>query len=202
VDGHCQGDCQLLNAEFDTACIRLKVADWVQAINSGSNVHSAGITLRASGVAVWQPGHAVELTSGHRLQNTPIHLSTFPHEGPIVRCNGRPLERGIGLCHYHNSKSTAPSISCCFALSPEHYQETWRQVSTGAFTECSILIDVAPVLHKDYTSIWETEKNSSLYLLGASIVFRRALPMADSIEPQTSAASAASPQWRASAAGC
>jgi hypothetical protein len=140
-------------------------------------MHPAGMILRANCVAVRQPGQAVELTSDHRLYDMPIQLSTFPHEGPVVRCSGQFLERGIGLCNYDNSKSTAPSISCCTALSPEHYQETWRQVGTGGFNECSILVDVAPVLHRGYLSVWKIEKTKTLYLLGASIIFKRALPV-------------------------
>jgi hypothetical protein len=44
-------------------------------------------------------------------------------------------------------------------------------VSRGAFTECTISIEIAPVLTKGVRPTWDVQQNRSLFVLGAAIRF-------------------------------
>jgi hypothetical protein len=94
----------------------------------------------------------------------------------VPRCapTGKSLKRGIGLFNYLDTMhAPSSSIACWFVLAPDHYNETWAQVSRGAFTDCTILLELAPVQMKSLRPLWDVVKDRSLFVLGASIRFVR-----------------------------
>jgi hypothetical protein len=94
-------------------------------------------------------------SSGESIAHIPIEVGLS--QGPLTVGNGRPLEGGVGLFNYIRpeglrvnfvrSEGLRPpsAIACFIGLEPDFYNEVWAQVRSGAFSESSISLELAPV---------------------------------------------------------
>lgn len=157
--------------EFDSTFVTLKVTDWFQIISNNGPLDPPGLSMSAN-VALADE-HDLELSTKERLRDLSIGVSFV--EGTVLRGDGQPLERGIGRFNY--SKGTKGNVGCWFGLDPEHYREVWAQVRTGAATQCSITLEIAPLQKAGGFPRWDVDNNGSLFVLGASMHFSyRAIP--------------------------
>jgi hypothetical protein len=155
--------------EHDSTYVSLRVTDWIQTISNNSAISGSGVALRGHCFA--SVDYQLTLSTGEQLTKIPIQVDIVP--GPVTRGNGQQLERGIGLFNYIRTEGVRPpsAIGCWIGLDREHYDELWAQVRAGAFSECEILLDLAPVPGPGEAR-WLIRNNSaSLFVLGASISF-------------------------------
>jgi hypothetical protein len=95
-------------------------------------------------------------SSGESIAHIPIDVGLS--QGPLTVGNGRPLEGAVGLFNYIRperglrvnfvrSEGLRPpsAIACVIRLEPEFYNEVRAQVRSGAFSESSISLELAPV---------------------------------------------------------
>ena len=155
-------------AHLDWGYVFLKVTEWFQEIansNDPEGLEPLGMTLRANCV---DSSSNIRLSSNEQFSK--LHIDVHLTEGPVLLGNGKPVERGIGLVHYTTG---APSgFGCYIGLAPEHYKEVWAQVRSGAFSECTITLQVAPIDRSDRDRLWDVESNPRLFVLVAQILFR------------------------------
>jgi hypothetical protein len=155
--------------EFDSTFVTLKVTDWFQVISNTGPLDPPGLSMSAN-VALADE-HDLELSTQERLRDLSIGVSFA--EGTVLRGDGQPLARGIGRFNYSNGAKG--SVGCWFGLDPELYREAWAQVRAGA-TQCSITLEIAPLQKAGGFPRWDVDKNRSLFVLGASMHFHRAIP--------------------------
>src|SRR5262245_11839203 len=138
----------------------LRVVDWVQTISVQGAIDPAEHSLRFA-------------SSVESIAHIPIDVGLS--QGPLTVGNGRPLEGGVGIFNYIRpegglrvnfvrSEGLRPpsAIACVIGLEPDFYNEVWAQVRSGAFSESSILLELAPV---------QSPGRGSLLVTGASFHF-------------------------------
>jgi len=152
--------------EFDIAFIGLIVDDWIQSISNQSYMEPPSMTANCHAVDDFD----LSPSTGERITQIPIGVSISV--GPMTRGDRRPLERGIGLFNYSNSKGVSPVIGCYLGFDLDHYDEIWAQVRNGTFSTCTISLDLAP-FPKPGERLWKIEDNrASLFVMGAAVHFK------------------------------
>jgi len=110
----------------------------------------------------------VELSNGTKLGEAPVYVE-FVYELPN-------LERGIGTIELLDVEPDNVDAKANVYLEKPYFDELWKQVRKGGYTECDLMISVAPVLRKGTLSIWNVSERQSLFILNATISFARRLP--------------------------
>jgi hypothetical protein len=160
---------------LDRARLDLRVVDWIQSVSVQSSIDPAGASLRARCSAV--DGFHLSLSSGESITQIPIEVGLS--QDPITVGDGQPLERGVGVFNYifseglrfnyvrSEGQQPRSAIACYIGLAPDFYNEVWAQVRSGAFSESSISLDLAPV-QSPGQPVWQVTNRGSLFVLGAS----------------------------------
>lgn len=157
----------------DRAYVFLNVTNWVQAIASASDPEDVvmgdlpGMTLKANCVA---SDNSLRLSSKEEFSK--LWVEVYFTEGPLLLGNGKPPERGMGLFDYGKAIERIPSgVGCYIGFGPEHYKEIWAQVRSGAFSQCAIGLELAPLDRSGAYPLWDVENNRRLFVLGATVRF-------------------------------
>lgn len=154
---------------LDSTSILLKPLGWTQTISNLSPVDPPGLSMRTACLCVTR--RDLQLSTDEPFAG--LHLSVALVDGPpLIGQPARTIERGIGLFTY--LPATDESFSCIsgwFSLPSPHYRELWQQVSHGAFTDCEIALDIAPLRLQTAFAFWDVGQNPSLFILGAAVRF-------------------------------
>jgi hypothetical protein len=85
-----------------------------------------------------------------------------------------PGQRSIGFLDYSSGPAIPSEIGGSIHLPPDQYKDVWEQASRGAFTECIITMDLAPLDIPDdvgESPIWEVKTSPRLSIQGATVSF-------------------------------
>ena len=155
----------------------LKVTEWFQAIANGSDPEGGilsdppGMIMRAN--CVVDSASSIRLSSNEELPGLTGSVNLV--EGPLLLGSGKPPETDIGLFQYGKAVDRIPSgVYCHVGFDPEHYKEIWAQVRSGAFSQCTINLEVGPlpVPNRPLADpVWDVQNNPRLFVLGATVQF-------------------------------
>ena len=107
--------------------------------------------------------NSLQLSSKEVLSNLSIDVSLI--ERPLWLSTGEPPEKGIGVFDYIKAFRTYPSgITCHLGIEPERYKEIWAQVRSGAFSQCTAHLDVAPLDRSGAHPLWDVRGNYSPHM--------------------------------------
>jgi hypothetical protein len=147
---------------FDSTYLSFDVVQWRKAVSNKSPLHPPGLSLAVSCKA---RGGDLQVSTEEDFRSLEFHH--FVGSGPPLRGEpSRPLERGIGLLTYGRE-----GIGGWFCLDDLHYREVWAQISNATFSSSDIHLEIAPILHRGALPFWDVVQNSSLYILGAAVIF-------------------------------
>jgi hypothetical protein len=150
--------------------LHLKPTDWHQHLSTVAPITKTPAGRVLSTVCRVEPV-PVQLTSGERLEDMLVDVTIKPWSTEAEKDS---LLRGkMGSVTYLRLRAPEMNpMSIWIWMRPATlFDDIWRQVSDGRYTDCRIEISVGPFERQGPKLIWDLEETGTLYVEYASIRF-------------------------------
>jgi hypothetical protein len=163
----------------NTTVLLVRVDEWFQSVGNnpyGLSIIGAGFRLLGRTSA----DEDIELSTGQILKDMMVSLNI---QKGMPSLEENKLKRGVGVIGYR--EGSPEFISGWFWLDDEIYEEAWRQIRDGRYTNCSVELWIGPTTREGRGfgkgPLWNVEEHKFLAIDGVTLQFvRKAVPR----EPQ------------------
>jgi hypothetical protein len=151
---------------MDSYDIHLKPVSWVQTVRQYPGIKVGGWKLDMNCKPVTD--RHFQISDGTNAPDLSISLSVFD-TGSISEDQAK-LERGFGLLAYRFTH-----LDGWFLLKPSDFIEVWEQVRDSRYSDCTVILTVAPVLIQELGCLWDVSSNKVIFIETAEIRFTHKL---------------------------
>lgn len=131
---------------------------WTQTIESDAEGRSG---RHASAQCSVREGGDFRISNGDNLAQRVVHFSCLA--GAPTEANGTPLEGGIGRVFYIPDGSDGdPFVHGWMYLPPDEHAALLQQLTSGAFTDCTLDLTVTPVEWDVEDAVWMIDRGPLL----------------------------------------
>jgi hypothetical protein len=131
---------------------------WTQTIQSDAR---GGSSRHATAQCSMREGCNFRISTGDNLTQRVVHLSVMA--GQPTEANGSPLEGGIGRVFYIPDGSDGePFVHGWMYLPPDEHAALLQQLTSGAFSDCTIDLTVTPIEWGGEDAVWVTDRGPLL----------------------------------------